>query len=146
LGPATAGIRNVVGLVGLAVTGVDLILAGGRTIGTSTGGGWWPGPEGGEADTINVVMRTTTGTTTRRIGELLLPGHRPGGVYAARRPARSRRTRSPFGRLVLGGGGDVDSGDGEPIGNLLVEGNGDLLDRGDGPGDGYRHVVNGGAH
>jgi hypothetical protein len=64
-----------------------------------------------------------------------------------------RRTGGEVDRAIhlavadqLLGGGVVDSGDGEPIGDLLVEGSGDLFDRGDGPGDDYRHVVNGGAY
>ncbi|RSM70092.1 hypothetical protein DMB66_09900 [Actinoplanes sp. ATCC 53533] len=65
---------NIVGLAGPSVTGVDLLLADGRKIKTSFAGGlwaaWWPGPEGGEADTIKVVVHNSTGTATYRIGEL----------------------------------------------------------------------------
>jgi len=65
---------NVVGLAGPSVTGIDLLLADGREIKTSVAGGlwaaWWPGPEGGEADTIKVVVHNSTGTATYRIGEL----------------------------------------------------------------------------
>ncbi|MEU1755789.1 hypothetical protein ABZ436_24455 [Micromonospora matsumotoense] len=65
---------NVVGLVGPSVTGVDLVLADGRTVQTSTRGGWWaawwPGPEGGEIGSITVLVHHTAGTSTHRIEDL----------------------------------------------------------------------------
>ncbi|MEV4772961.1 hypothetical protein [Micromonospora humida] len=65
---------NAVGLVGPSVTGIDLVLADGRTIRTSTGGGWWaawwPGPEGGEIGSITVVVHRPDGSTTHRIEDL----------------------------------------------------------------------------
>ncbi|MFI9643166.1 hypothetical protein ACIG87_24455 [Micromonospora sp. NPDC051925] len=65
---------SVVGLAGPSVTGVDLVFADGRTIQTSTRGGWWaawwPGPEGGEVGSITVVVHSTTGTATHPIEDL----------------------------------------------------------------------------
>lgn len=65
---------NAVGLVGPSVTGIDLLLADGRTIKASVAGGWWaawwPGPEGGEVDTIQVMVHSGAGTATYGIDDL----------------------------------------------------------------------------
>ncbi|MBM2619497.1 hypothetical protein JIG36_28480 [Actinoplanes sp. LDG1-06] len=66
---------HVVGFTTAKVTGIDLILADGRTVHTSTADGWWtawwPGPEAGEADTIRVVAHTAGGGSSEfRIAQL----------------------------------------------------------------------------
>jgi len=67
---------NVVGLVGPAVTGVDVVLPDGQVIETSVRSGWWaawwPGPEGGEVNTIRVVVHGASGDATF-IPEQLFP-------------------------------------------------------------------------
>ena len=74
VGSGDSQYSNVVGRVDPSVTGVDLVLADGRTIQASTRGGWWaawwPGPEAGEADTITVLVHRSAATTKYRIGAL----------------------------------------------------------------------------
>ncbi|MBU2667850.1 hypothetical protein KOI35_30495 [Actinoplanes bogorensis] len=74
IGQGDTQYSHVVGFVTPKVTGIDLILADGRTVHTSTAGGWWtawwPGPEAGEADTIRVVAHTATDSTEYRIAQL----------------------------------------------------------------------------
>ena len=59
---------SVVGRVGPSVTGVDVVLATGRTIRATTRSGWWaawwPVPEGGGAGAVSIVVHTASGTTT----------------------------------------------------------------------------------
>jgi hypothetical protein len=61
---------NIIGLADPAVTAVDVRLDNGRTFRASVRNGWWgawwPGPEGGEVDTLTVVVHTAAGTTTHR--------------------------------------------------------------------------------
>lgn len=74
IGSGDSQYSHVVGFVTAEVTGIDLVLADGRTVHTSVADGWWtawwPGPEAGEADTIRVVAHTATGTAQYRIGQL----------------------------------------------------------------------------
>ena len=74
IGSGDSQYSHVVGFVTPKVTGIDLILADGRTVHTTTAAGWWtawwPGPEAGEADTISVVAHTATGSSEYRIAEL----------------------------------------------------------------------------
>jgi hypothetical protein len=64
---------HVVGRVGESITGIDVLLANGRTIQTSTKSGWWtawwPGPEGGTVE-LKVVVHTASGSTTHDPGDL----------------------------------------------------------------------------
>jgi hypothetical protein len=59
---------NIVGLVGPGVTAVEVRLDGGRVFQASVRNGWWaawwPGPEGGEVDTLTVTVHTAAGGAT----------------------------------------------------------------------------------
>ena len=59
---------NIVGLVGPGVTAVEVRLDSGRVFQASVRNGWWaawwPGPEGGEVDTLLVTVRTAGGGVT----------------------------------------------------------------------------------
>ena len=65
---------NVVGLAGAGVTRVDVRLDSGENLQASVKNGWWaawwPGPEGGEADGMTVIVHTADGTTSHRVGDL----------------------------------------------------------------------------
>jgi hypothetical protein len=65
---------EAVGLADPSVTGVDIVLADGKVIQTSTRSGWWtawwPGPAGGEVDTFTVVVHTAGGTAAYRPSQL----------------------------------------------------------------------------
>ena len=65
---------NIVGLAGTGVTAVEVRLDSGRVFPASVRNGWWaawwPGPEGGEVDTLTVTVRTPAGATSRRPSEL----------------------------------------------------------------------------
>ncbi|MEV0730479.1 hypothetical protein [Polymorphospora sp. NPDC050346] len=65
LGSGDSQYSNVVGRIDPAVTGVELALPDGRRIQASTNLGWWaawwPGPEGGETDSITIGVRTASG-------------------------------------------------------------------------------------
>ncbi|GHH59430.1 hypothetical protein [Lentzea cavernae] len=59
---------RVVGRMGPDVTKVEIRLAGGQVITAGTGAGWWtawwPGPEGGEVGTFEVVVHTARGSSS----------------------------------------------------------------------------------
>jgi hypothetical protein len=65
---------NIVGLVGPGVTAVEVRLDSGRVFQASVRNGWWaawwPGPEGGEVDTLTVTVHTAGGATSHRPSEL----------------------------------------------------------------------------
>jgi hypothetical protein len=65
---------NIVGLAGPGVTAVEVRLDSGRVFPASVRNGWWaawwPGPEGGEVDTLTVTVRTADGATSLRPSQL----------------------------------------------------------------------------
>lgn len=74
VGSGDSQYSNVVGTVSPEVTGVDVILDNGKKIETSVRSGWWaawwPGPEGGEVDTLKVVVHTASGSAAYRPEQL----------------------------------------------------------------------------
>ena len=62
------------GRVGPGVTGVDIAMAGGRTVRASVRDGWWaawwPGREGGETAALQIVVHTAAGTRSYSQEEL----------------------------------------------------------------------------
>ena len=62
------------GRVGAGVTGVDIAMPGGRTVRASVRDGWWaawwPGHEGGETATIQIVVHTANGSRSYGQAEL----------------------------------------------------------------------------
>lgn len=65
---------NIVGLAGPGVTAVEIRLDNGKVLQASVKAGWWaawwPGPEGGEVDSLTVVARTGEKATSYRPSEL----------------------------------------------------------------------------
>lgn len=61
---------NIIGLAGPGVTGVEIRTDKGRVFQASVKAGWWaawwPGAEGGEVDTLTVIVHTATGSTSHR--------------------------------------------------------------------------------
>jgi hypothetical protein len=74
VGDGASQYSHIVGFTGPKVTSVDVLLPGGRTVHTSTADGWWtawwPGPEGGQADTIRIEAHTAHGSAVYRVAEL----------------------------------------------------------------------------
>jgi hypothetical protein len=74
LGSGDEQYSQVVGLINASVTGVDVVLYNGTVIHASRRSGWfaawWPGPEGGEADALRIVVHTAAGDTTYRPADL----------------------------------------------------------------------------
>ncbi|MEV6301887.1 hypothetical protein AB0M02_20915 [Actinoplanes sp. NPDC051861] len=70
LGDGDGQWSNIVGLTGAGVTGVDVRLDSGKVLQASVRNGWWaawwPGAEGGEVDTLTVVVHTADGSTSHR--------------------------------------------------------------------------------
>ncbi|NMO51164.1 hypothetical protein HH310_08185 [Actinoplanes sp. TBRC 11911] len=56
------------------MTAIDVLLPGGRTVHTSAAGGWWtawwPGPEGGEANTVRIGARTAHDSAVYPVADL----------------------------------------------------------------------------
>ncbi|MET0426846.1 MAG: sigma-70 family RNA polymerase sigma factor [Actinoplanes sp.] len=65
---------EVIGRVGAGVTAVDVVLPDGAAVRASATGGWWaawwPGHEGGEVDTVRIVVHTAAGQQTYRPSQL----------------------------------------------------------------------------
>jgi hypothetical protein len=77
MGATDAGDRwysEASGRVGPGVTGIDIALPGGRTVRASVRSGWWaawwPGHEGGESDTVRIVVHTAAGNQSYRQNEV----------------------------------------------------------------------------
>ncbi|MFC7531570.1 hypothetical protein [Actinoplanes sp. GCM10030250] len=74
LGEGDSQWSNIVGLVGPGVTRVDVRLDSGKQFQASVRSGWWaawwPGPEGGEVDSLTVTVHTGEGDTSYRPSEL----------------------------------------------------------------------------
>lgn len=74
MGDGASQYSHIVGFTGPKVTSVDVLLPGGRTVHTSAADGWWtawwPGPEGGQADTIRIEAHTAHGSAVYRVAEL----------------------------------------------------------------------------
>jgi hypothetical protein len=65
---------NIVGLAAPDVTAVEVRLDNGTLVQASVKAGWWaawwPGAEGGEVDTLSVIVHSAAGTTTHRPSEM----------------------------------------------------------------------------
>jgi hypothetical protein len=65
---------DMIGLAGPDVTGVEVRLDNGTVVRASVKNGWWaawwPGPEGGEVDTLSVIVHAGDKTTTHRPSEM----------------------------------------------------------------------------
>jgi hypothetical protein len=65
---------NIVGLAAPDVTAVEVRLDNGTTVQASVKAGWWaawwPGAEGGEVDTLSVIVHAGSRTTTHRPSDL----------------------------------------------------------------------------
>ncbi|WP_433796042.1 hypothetical protein [Actinoplanes sp. CA-252034] len=65
---------NIVGLAAPDVTAVEVRLDSGALLQASVKAGWWaawwPGAEGGEVDTLTVIVHSGSGTTTHRPSDL----------------------------------------------------------------------------
>ncbi|MBB2943483.1 hypothetical protein FB565_003196 [Actinoplanes lutulentus] len=74
LGDGDGQWSNIVGLVGPQVTAVEVKLGNGTVVQASVKAGWWaawwPGPEGGEVDTLTVTVHAGDRTTSHLPSEL----------------------------------------------------------------------------
>lgn len=74
VGDGSSQYSHIVGFTGPGVSEIDVLLPGGRTVHTSAAAGWWtawwPGPEGGEADTVRIAAHTSHGSAVYRAAEL----------------------------------------------------------------------------